>query len=78
MILIVILSIFIIASINIIILGKENIRDIVIPLILFIVSDFLFLCGNIIYSGGVILLFIDLFAIPLMLIAFIWILVHMI
>lgn len=78
MILIVILSIFIIASINIIILGKENIRDIVIPLILFIVSDFLFLCGNIIYRGGVILLFIGLFAIPLMLIAFIWILVHMI
>ncbi len=42
MILIVILSIFIIASINIIILGKENIRDIVIPLTLFIVSDFYF------------------------------------
>ncbi|MFN1844475.1 hypothetical protein ACK2FW_16545 [Clostridioides difficile] len=78
MILIVILSIFIIASINIIILGKENIRDIVIPLTLFIVSDFLFLCGNIICRGGVMLLFIGLFAIPLMLIAFIWICVHMI
>ncbi|HGS9698322.1 TPA: hypothetical protein ACMVB5_003800 [Clostridioides difficile] len=74
----VILSIFIIASINIIILGKENIRDIVIPLTLFIVSDFLFLCGNIICRGGVMLLFIGLFAIPLMLIAFIWICVHMI
>ncbi len=78
MILIVILSIFIIASINIIILGKENIRDIVIPLTIFIVSDFLFLCGNIICRGGVMLLFIGLFAIPLMLIAFIWICVHMI
>lgn len=78
MILIVILSIFIITSIKIIILGKENIRDIAIPLILFIVSDFLFLCGNIIFRGGLILLFIGLFAIPLMLIAFIWICVHMI
>ncbi|NMS90177.1 hypothetical protein HGQ85_09540 [Clostridioides difficile] len=78
MILLVILSIFIITSINIIILGKENIKDIIIPLVLFIVSDFLFLCGNIIFRGGLILLFIGLFAIPLMLIAFIWILVHMI
>lgn len=78
MILIVILSIFIITLIKIIILGKENIRDIAIPLILFIVSDFLFLCGNIIFRGGLILLFIGLFAIPLMLIAFIWICVHMV
>lgn len=78
MLLIVIIAVFIIALINIIILGKENIKEILIPVILFLVSDFLFLCGNIILRGGLILLFIGLFAIPLMLIAFIWICVHLI
>ncbi|MCC0704443.1 hypothetical protein IC213_15390 [Clostridioides sp. ES-S-0049-02] len=78
MLLIVIIAVFIIALINIIILGKENIKGIIIPVALFLVSDFLFLCGNIILRGGVILLFIGLFAIPLMLIAFIWICVHII
>lgn len=78
MLLIVIIAVFIIALIKIIILGKENIKGILIPVVLFLVSDFLFLCGNIILRGGVILLFIGLFAIPLMLIAFIWICVHII